>query len=290
MSQTTASHAPDPAALLPIEPVQLFDDCYFVGNKLVGFHILKTSRGLVLFDAMDKYDADREFLLPGLKKLGLENEKILALFLTHGHFDHYMGAEQVRLRTGCDVALSEEDTVFMVNGPDNYLGIEDLRVPRITRLLKDGEDLTFGDHTVHVIFAPGHTPGCLNYSFEVHDRGVPHRVMMVGGYGGFGPGAYPGPEGYPYGVVYAVDQALTFAASCVKTWEYAKETGCDVFLNPHPHLCSMLELAARNEGRGEEDPNALVTGLEGVRSMIVERFDVCLESALKFTDLREEIK
>lgn len=289
MSENTAKPAFDPTALLPIEPVQLFDDYYFVGNKLVGFHILKTSRGLVLFDAMDKYDADREFLLPGLKKLGLEDEKILMLFLTHGHFDHYMGAEQVRLRTGCDVALSEEDTVFMVNGPDNYLGIEDLRVPRITRILRDGEDLTFGEHTVRVISAPGHTPGCLNYSFEVHDRGVPHRVMMVGGYGVFGPGNYPQPE-YPYGVVYAVDQALTFAASCVKAWEYAKGTGCDVFLNPHPHLCSMLELAARNEGRGEGDPNALVTGLEGVRNMIVERFDVCMESALRFTDIRKEIK
>lgn len=289
MSENTTKPAFDPAALLPIEPVQLFDDYYFVGNKLVGFHILKTSRGLVLFDAMDKYNVDEKFLIPGLKKLGLENEKILMLFLTHAHHDHYMGAEMVRLRTGCDVALSEEDTVFMVSGPDGF-GMEDMRVPRITRILRDGEDLTFGEHTVHVISAPGHTPGCLNYSFEVHDRGVPHRVVMMGGYGVFGPGNYPRPVEYPYGVTYAVEQALTFAASCVKTWEYAKETGCDVFLNPHPHLCSMLELAARNEGRGEEDPNALVTGLEGVRKMIVERFDVCMESALRFTDIRKEIK
>lgn len=290
MSQKEKRPAPDPSLRLPIEPVQLFDDYYFIGHKLEGFHVLKTSEGLVLFDAMETYDADENYLIPGLKKLGFENEKILMIFLTHGHFDHYLGAEKVRLRTGCDVAMSAEDTVYMMNGPDNYLGSKDLRVPRITRLVKDGEDLTFGDHTVHVIFAPGHTPGCLNYSFEVHDHGAAHRVIMVGGYGVFGPGHCPGPFEYPYSVTYAVDQALCFATSCVKTWEYAKDTGCDIYVNPHPHLCSLLELAEENKTRKEGDPNALVIGLEGVRKWIVERFDVCMESALKFTDIREALK
>lgn len=288
MSQNNNDHAPNPNLLLPIEPVQIFDDYYFVGNQVIGIHILKTSQGLVLFEAMDTYDADDDFLIPGLKKLGLDQEKILMLFLTHGHFDHYMGADKIRLRTGCEVALSAEDTIFMLNSPDNF--VEDLRVPRITRLLKDGEDLTFGDHTVHVILAPGHTPGCLNYSFQVHDHGVPHRVIMMGGYGVFGPGNYPNPFEYPYSVAYAVQQAFEFASSCAKTWEYAKETGCDVFLNPHPHLCDLLKLAEQNRGRGENDPNALVIGLEGVRKWLVERFDVCVDSALKFTDIRKAVE
>ena len=98
---------------------QLFDDYYFVGHNRMGFHILKTEEGLVLFDAMEVPDADEQYLLPGLKMLGLENEPIKALFLTHGHFDHYLGAEHVRLRTGCDVALSAEDIVFMVYAKDN---------------------------------------------------------------------------------------------------------------------------------------------------------------------------
>ena len=290
MAQKEANAAFDSTLLLPVEPVQLFDDYYFVGNKVVGFHILKTSQGLVLFEAMDKYDADDDFLIPGLKKLGLDQEKIVMLFLTHGHFDHYMGADKVRLRTGCQVALSEEDALFMVNGPDNYLAVEDLRVPRVTRLLKDGEDLTFGDHTVHVIFAPGHTPGCLNYSFEVHDHGEPHRIVMMGGYGVFGPGNYPGPYEYPYGVPGAVKRAFQFASSCVKTWEYAKQTGCDVFLNPHPHLCDLLQHAQQNQNRQPGQPNAFVIGQEGVRQWIVERFNACVEAGLKYTDIRDKVK
>jgi len=231
----------------------------------VGFHVLNTSEGLVLFDAMDKYDADDEFLIPGLKKLGLEGEKILMLFLTHGHFDHYMGAEKVRLRTGCPVALSAEDAVFLINSPDNYLETKDLRIPRITRILNDAEDLVLGDHVVHVILAPGHTPGGLNYSFEVHDNGTPPRVMMFGGYGVFGPGIYPGEHEYPHSVTYAVEQALTFATSCVKTWEYAKRTGCNIYLNPHPHLCELLPLAKKNLSRKDGEDSAFIIGLDGVR-------------------------
>ena len=277
----------DPSLFLPVEPVRLFDDYFFVGNKLEGFHILKTSKGLVLFDSMGEYDADVQTLQPGLKKLGLENEPIAMLFLTHGHFDHYMGAELVRQRTGCPVALSREDTVFMLNGADNYLGIEDLRVPRITRLLKDGEDICFGSHTVHVMAAPGHTPGCLNYSFEVHDGNETHRVIMVGGYGIFGPGAYMGHD-YPYPVEYAVSNALQFAASCVKTWEYCKAAGCDVYLNPHPHLCRLLENDAENKNHKTGEKNAFVIGTEGVRGWILERFNACLDSVQKFTDIQKE--
>lgn len=275
----------DESMFLPIEPVQLFDDYYYVGNKLVGFHILKTSAGLVLIEAMDKPSADEEFLIPGLKKLGLDKEKILILLLTHGHFDHYGAAEAVRKRTGCKVALSLEDTAY-ISWSDESIGPEATpnQRPKITQLIKDGDTLNFGDHSIYVMGAPGHTPGCLNYSFTVHDHGEPHRVMMVGGYGIFGPGNYPR-EPYPYGVQYAVDHALEFAASCVKTWEYCKEHKCDIYLNPHPHLCNMLEYAGENQNRKEGEPNALVIGIEGVRKELAELFGRCMELAAKFTDI-----
>lgn len=277
---------PPPHLLELVEPVRLFDDYYYVGNHLVGIHILKTSEGLVLFDSTDLVDADEKMLIPGLKKLGLENEKILILFLTHGHFDHYLGAEHIRLRTGCDVALSQEDTSFMAWSVDNRGLNKPQLIPHITRVVEDGEELVFGDHKVYVMAAPGHTPGCLNYSFEVHDHGEKHRILMMGGYGVFGPGNFP-EEDYPYGTVYAVDQALKFAVSCVKSWEYCKEQNCDVYMNPHPQLCELLELAEQNKSRKPGELNAFVIGKEGVRKWLLERFDVCMECAPQFTDIRK---
>lgn len=276
----------DPSMTLTIEPVQLFDDYFFVGNRLIGAHILKTDLGLVLFDAADDPDFDEKVLRPSLKKLGLEEEKIRMIFLTHGHFDHFLGAEKIRRRTGCQVALSQEDAAFMVWSLDNR-GKKPQMYPYITTLVEDGQTLAFGDHSVYVMSAPGHTPGCLNYSFLVHDHGEPHRVMMMGGYGVFGPGVYPEGE-YPHSVQYAVEQALTFAASCVKTWEYCKANNCDVYLNPHPHLCDLLKHAEENKSRGADEPNAYVIGLEGVRKWLAERYEVCMESAQQFTDIRKE--
>ena len=99
------------------------------------------------------------------------------------------------------------------------------------------------------------------------------------------------PDGdYPFTVTHAVDQALQFASSCVKTWEYCKENGCDVYLNPHPHLCDLLKLAEENQSRKTGKPNAFVIGTEGVRKWVVERFDVCLDCAQQFTDIRAEYK
>lgn len=278
---------PEPELLRAAEPVKLFDDYYFVGNRLVGFHILKTTAGLVIFDAMETEDADEEFLIPGLRKLGLEQERICMIFLTHGHFDHYMGAEHVRLRSGCEIALSKEDTAYILWSNENRAPGKPQLAPRVTRLLRDGDTLSFGSHEVSVISAPGHTPGCLNYSFEVHDGEETHRVMMMGGYGVFGPGVYPDGD-YPYGVIHAVDQALQFAVSCVKTWEYCKEKNCDVYINPHPQLCELLEHAEENKHRRPGEPNAFVIGKEGVRRWIAERFEVCMDCAQQFTDIRRE--
>jgi len=265
--------------------VKLFDDYFFVGHQKEGFHILKTDAGLVLFDSMDIPDADEKYLLPGLKELGLENEPVHTLFLTHGHFDHYLGADHVWRRTGCQVALSKEDAAFMVTSLDNR--DKNPLIPRITMLVKDGEEYDFTSHKVYVMEAPGHTPGCLNYSFPVHDHGEEHRVMMVGGYGLFGPGYYPGGE-YPYTPDYAVEQAGIFAGTCVKTWEYCKKHRCDVYVNPHPHLCDLLSLAEKNQTRGDGDPNALVIGVNGVRKWILDRYEACLDAIQKFTDIRKD--
>ncbi len=278
------ANGPDPKLLEPIEPVQLFDDYYYIGNQLVGFHVLKTSEGLVLFEAMDCLDAYERFLKPGLAKLGLADEKILMLLLTHGHFDHYQGADGVRRATGCETALSKEDCAYMVWCDENRDKAPEL--PRITRLVQGGDVLAFGDHTVEVLDGKGHTPGCLNYAFAVHDHGEEHRVMMVGGYGVFGPGNYMGE--YPYPTQWAVEQALDFAASQARAWEYVKEHHCDVYLNPHPHLCDMLATAEKNKHRAPGMPNAFVIGEEGVRKWLLERFDVSMESAAKYSGIREE--
>lgn len=259
--------------------VKLLDDYYYIGHKKEGFHLLRTDAGLVLFDAMEIPDADEKYLIPGLEKLGLAEEPILEIFLTHGHFDHYLGAEHVRRRTGCRVALSQADIVFMAASPDNRDKQDPM--PHITNTVADGDTFSFGRHTVTVMEAPGHTPGCLNYLFPVHYQGTEHRVLMFGGFGVFGPGQYPGE--YYETADYAVTQAGIFAGSCVKSWNYCKEHKVDIYLNPHPHLCSLIKVL--------DDPSlsaadTLIIGTEGVRGWLADRYGDCLRSMQKFTDIQ----
>ena len=271
---------------MTIETVKMFDDFYYMGSRGVGIYIVKTSEGLVFIDSSATVNAYEEIVVPSLKKLGLENEKILAVLLTHGHFDHYLGAKGIQLATGCDVGLSYEDTVFMLSSKDNLDNDPGIDVPQITMLLEDGKDYVFGDHSIHCLFAPGHTPGCLNYTLDVHEGDETHRVAIMGGYGIFGPGAYLKGE-YPLSRQRAIDDALLFASSCAKFWLHCKETNCDVYLNPHPHLCDLFRHVEENETRKEGERNAFVIGVDGVKNWILERFDACLEAAGKFATLKD---
>ena len=273
-----------PEVFEPVKPVRVFDDLYYIGNQLIGIHILKTSAGLVLIEAMDKSDILEKFYIPGIKELGLENEPVLALLLTHGHFDHIGGAYAIQNYTGCKVGMSLEDAAYMVSCDENT-GENRVDVPYVNMILKHDKDYMFGDHTIYVQFGPGHTPGCLNFFFDIHDHGIKHRVAMMGGYGVFGPGQYEGGKEYPYSLQYAVDNAFTFAASCVKFWEYCKATDCDIYMNPHPHLCEFFEHLEADQHRAAGDKTAFAIGLEGIREWVLDRYDVCTISASAFTDL-----
>lgn len=287
--KTTTPPFMDPSVMLPVEPVKIFDDLYFVGNKVIGILILRTCEGLVLFDATGDVDAYDVFLAPGLEKLGLSNEKILVDLITHGHFDHYLGAPQIHDRTGCPIGMSMEDTAYMSWSRENIAPGRPTVLPRIDIILKDGQELIYGEHKIHVMVAGGHTPGCVNFSFDAHENGATHRVVIAGGYGIFGPGRYPESE-YPYGLQWAVDEAFHFASACVRFWEYCKANNCEVYFNPHPHLCDFFKYAEANKNRNEGEPNAFVIGLEGVRKYIAERFSACIESVSAFSDIEQEYK
>ena len=283
MTEEQSREARRAAMNRPIEPIKMFDDFFYIGTRGVGIYVVKTGEGLVFIDSSASKNAYEEIVVPSLEKLGLQDEKILAVFLTHGHFDHHFGAKSIQDATGCKVGLTQKDTAFMISGVEN-LDYE-IVVPKVNILLEDGKDYVFGDHVIHVLDGAGHTPGCLNYAIEVHEGDEKHLVMIMGGYGIFGPANFYienytwNNHEYPYGLQAAVDNALTFASSCERLWLYAKEHNGDVFLNPHPHLCNLFGMAEKAAARTPGDPNPFVIGTDGVRKWILERFLECLKLA-----------
>ena len=132
-------------------------------------------------------------------------------------------------------------------------------VPRITFLVRDNETFRFGDHCVLTMIGRGHTPGCLNFVFDVHEGEETHKVMLHGGFIAFGPDAYMDFNGvYPYGVQWSVDEALSYASTSVRMWEYVKEHHCDVYLNPRTFACDFFEHAATNAARKPGEKSELL--------------------------------
>ena len=89
-----------------------------------------------------------------------------AILLTHGHFDHCMGLEEVCGATGATVYMSHADlTTDIGNG---MFGNEDFELdpPDDTVFVREGDVIEAGSLTFDVLETPGHTPGGITYRCE----------------------------------------------------------------------------------------------------------------------------
>src|SRR5262249_10970538 len=84
---------PRPAAQPPTnrsswyaEPVKVFDNLYFVGQREFSAWAVTTSEGIIIVDALWDYSVEDE-IVGGLKKLGLDPASIKYVIVSHGHID-----------------------------------------------------------------------------------------------------------------------------------------------------------------------------------------------------------
>src|SRR5215471_17574032 len=75
----------------PIEPTQIFDNVYAIGNSGTTAYVFRTSAGLVMIDALNANQVE-PVLLPGFKALGLDPTQLKAVIIGHGHADHFGGS------------------------------------------------------------------------------------------------------------------------------------------------------------------------------------------------------
>ena len=104
-----------------------------------------------------------------LQALEVYDLNLKAILLTHGHYDHVSGVEQVRQATGAEVYIHEMDAHMLESEKDNlawqltnkeYLPVEEYHT------LKDGDILEISGHKIEVMYTPGHTSGGVCYLIE----------------------------------------------------------------------------------------------------------------------------
>ncbi len=117
-----------------------------VGQYETNCYILYTdgSRACIVIDP----GYEPEAILKAVEALG---KTVVAILLTHGHFDHVGGVKEIFARTDCDIYLCPADCQMpesMTAGPISY-----------THSYGEGDTLSLAGMEFKVLSTPGHTPG-----------------------------------------------------------------------------------------------------------------------------------
>ncbi|THF72993.1 MBL fold metallo-hydrolase [Cohnella fermenti] len=97
----------------------------------------------------------------------LEGLQVEAIVLTHAHFDHIGGVDELRKRFGAPVYLHAAEKDWLVDPAKNgSLRWTDVTAPVTTEpaefALADGQELAWLGETFRVLHTPGHSPGSVS--------------------------------------------------------------------------------------------------------------------------------
>lgn len=144
---------------LVCNPLQ--ENCYVVSDD---------TRECVIIDCGAYYDEEKQALAAYIADNGLQPVHLIA---THGHLDHNFGNAFVYREYGLKPEICKEDQLLLEHLKEHAATLFGMNIteeqPPIGRLLKNGDTITFGQHTLKVLSTPGHSHGsALFYCEEEH--------------------------------------------------------------------------------------------------------------------------
>ena len=171
-----APAGPPPKASWYAEPAKVADNFYFLGTKIHNSWALVGSDGIIIFEALFDYAAPDE-IADGMRKLGLDMNKVKYAIMSHAHADHDGGARFLQDKMPAGHLIYGGPDWDAVDKSTNHAGGK----PKHDMVGTDGMKLSVGDASVQIVTTPGHTAGTLSFLFEVKDNGRPLRIAYVGG-------------------------------------------------------------------------------------------------------------
>lgn len=126
-------------------------NCYFVYKE--------GEREVIFVDPADR----GEYIYEVLQDNGFT---VAGILLTHGHFDHILGVEELKAKSGARVYAFETEKA-LCNDPQLNVSAQVGRTCTVDAdvYVKDGEEITIAGMTCRAVATPGHTEGSGCYYF-----------------------------------------------------------------------------------------------------------------------------
>ncbi|MCX6146584.1 MAG: MBL fold metallo-hydrolase [Candidatus Kapabacteria bacterium] len=168
--------------MTPVETGKISENGYAIKDEFVNMFLIKDSTGYIAIDA----GKDIEVISKELKKLNINTDKIIAVFLTHSDIDHVAG---IPLFTKAKLYMSRNE-VKMINGEKQKMPGYNNSISRTDYiLLDDNQNVVIGAHKIHCILTEGHTSGSMCYQINeknlftgdilsLHDGKLGHSVKF----------------------------------------------------------------------------------------------------------------
>ena len=213
-----------------IEPAKVFDNLYYLGMNTgqATWALTDPSGEIILMDTGWDYTA-QELIINGLGKFGLDPAKVKYIVITHGHADHYAGANYLREHLGSPAGARPR---VVMSEPDWNIIPRDTSPAEIKpgkdMVATDGQKLTIGNTTITLYLTPGHTPGTISVLMPLRDGNRRHLGSMWGGV------ILGAASGGSDGVAYFPDpssQLKTYIASARRFQEIGRNAGVDVVIS-----------------------------------------------------------
>ncbi|MBO7139659.1 MAG: MBL fold metallo-hydrolase [Prevotella sp.] len=132
---------------------QLQENCYIVSDE---------TAEAVIIDCGAFFEQERKAVTNYIRDKGLTLRHHLC---THGHFDHVFGADTIFEEFGLAPEIHQADRYLVEDMDRQFRDMLGEPYPRpsvkVSQLLAEGDTVSFGSHTLKVIYTPGHSEGGL---------------------------------------------------------------------------------------------------------------------------------
>lgn len=105
---------------------------------------------------------DNHDIIDDVKKQGA---KVKFILITHGHFDHILGINNMKQVLDAQVIVPYDDLILIenINQHARFFGQEIIEIPKHDKIYEEVDDLKIGNNKINVINTPGHTEGGVSF-------------------------------------------------------------------------------------------------------------------------------